>query len=261
EFLKGVGPQRAALLQKELNIFTFGDLIQHYPFRYEDRTRFYRVIEINEAMPSVQLKGHFTQFELLGQGNKKRLVGYFTDGTGELELVWFQGINWVQQKIKVQQEYVVFGKPNRYGGTLSIAHPEVDVITEKKEKGGYLQPVYPLSERLRNKHIDSKFICKIQQDLLRAAQPHLRETLPDLLLSKHQLVSKKAAINNIHFPKDTAHLIAAQHRLKFEELFFIQLRLIKMKLVRQEKFKGQVFNDTSVLTTFYNQHLPFALTE
>ncbi|MFM7486090.1 MAG: ATP-dependent DNA helicase RecG, partial [Cytophagales bacterium] len=125
----------------------------------------------------------------------------------------------------------------------------------------YLQPVYPLSERLRNKHIDSKFICKIQQDLLRAAQPHLRETLPDLLLNKHQLVSKKAAINNIHFPKDTAHLIAAQHRLKFEELFFIQLRLIKMKLVRQEKFKGQVFNDTSVLTTFYNQHLPFALTE
>ncbi|MFM8744908.1 MAG: ATP-dependent DNA helicase RecG, partial [Cytophagales bacterium] len=261
EFLKGVGPQRAALLQKELNIFTFGDLIQHYPFRYEDRTHFYRVIDIHEGMPSVQLKGHFTEFELLGQGPKKRLVGYFTDGTGELELVWFQGINWVLQKIKVQQEYVVFGKPNRYGGTLSIAHPEVDITTEKKEKGGYLQPVYPLSERLRNKHIDSKFICKIQQDLLRAAQPHLRETLPDLLLNKHQLVSKKAAINNIHFPKDTAHLIAAQHRLKFEELFFIQLRLIKMKLVRQEKFKGQVFNDTSVLTTFYNQHLPFALTE
>ncbi|MFM8849204.1 MAG: ATP-dependent DNA helicase RecG [Cytophagales bacterium] len=261
EFLKGVGPQRAALLQKELNIFTFGDLIQHYPFRYEDRTHFYRVIDIHEGMPSVQLKGHFTEFELLGQGPKKRLVGYFTDGTGELELVWFQGINWVLQKIKVQQEYVVFGKPNRYGGTLSIAHPEVDITTEKKEKGGYLQPVYPLSERLRNKHIDSKFICKIQQDLLRAAQPHLRETLPDLLLNKHQLVSKKAAINNIHFPKDTAHLIAAQHRLKFEELFFIQLRLVKMKLVRQEKFKGQVFNDTSVLTTFYNQHLPFALTE
>jgi ATP-dependent DNA helicase RecG len=261
EFLKGVGPQRAALLQKELNLFTFGDLIQHYPFRYEDRTRFHRIIDIFETMPSVQLKGHFTEFELLGQGPKKRLVGYFTDGTGELELVWFQGINWVLQKIKTQQEYVVFGKPNRYGNSLSIAHPEVDVVTEKKEKGGYLQPVYSLSERLRNKHIDSKFICKIQQDLLRAAQPHIRETLPDQLLNKHQLVSKKAAINNIHFPKDTAHLLAAQHRLKFEELFFIQLRLIKMKLVRQEKFKGQIFNDTTVLTTFYNQYLPFALTE
>jgi ATP-dependent DNA helicase RecG len=261
EFLKGVGPQRAALLQKELNLFTFGDLIQHYPFRYEDRTRLHRIIDIFETMPSVQLKGHFTEFELLGQGPKKRLVGYFTDGTGELELVWFQGINWVLQKIKTQQEYVVFGKPNRYGNSLSIAHPEVDVVTEKKEKGGYLQPVYSLSERLRNKHIDSKFICKIQQDLLRAAQPHIRETLPDQLLNKHQLVSKKAAINNIHFPKDTAHLLAAQHRLKFEELFFIQLRLIKMKLVRQEKFKGQIFNDTTVLTTFYNQYLPFALTE
>ncbi|MBS1554994.1 MAG: ATP-dependent DNA helicase RecG [Bacteroidetes bacterium] len=261
EFLKGVGPQRAALLQKELNIFTFGDLIQHYPFRYEDRTRFYQIKEVNELMPSVQLKGRITEFEALGQGNRKRLVGYFTDGSGELELVWFQGINWVLQKIKVQQEYIVFGKPNRYGSTLSIAHPEIDIVTEKKEKGGYLQPVYSLSERLRTKHIDSKFISKIQQDLLRAAQQHLRETLPDHLLQKHLLVSKKVAINNIHFPKDYAHLTLAQHRLKFEELFFIQLRLIKMKLVRQEKFRGQVFNDTSVLTTFYNQHLPFPLTD
>jgi ATP-dependent DNA helicase RecG len=261
EFLKGVGPQRAALLQKELNIFTFGDLIQHYPFRYEDRTRFYQIKEVNELMPSVQLKGRITEFEALGQVNRKRLVGYFTDGSGELELVWFQGINWVLQKIKVQQEYIVFGKPNRYGSTLSIAHPEIDIVTEKKEKGGYLQPVYSLSERLRTKHIDSKFISKIQQDLLRAAQQHLRETLPDHLLQKHLLVSKKVAINNIHFPKDYAHLTLAQHRLKFEELFFIQLRLIKMKLVRQEKFRGQVFNDASVLTTFYNQHLPFPLTD
>lgn len=261
EFLKGVGPQRAALLQKELNIFTFGDLIQHYPFRYEDRTRFYQIKEVNELMPSVQLKGRITEFEALGQGNRKRLVGYFTDGSGELELVWFQGINWVLQKIKVQQEYIVFGKPNRYGSTLSIAHPEIDIVTEKKEKSGYLQPVYSLSERLRTKHIDSKFISKIQQDLLRAAQQHLRETLPDHLLQKHRLVSKKVAINNIHFPKDYAHLTLAQHRLKFEELFFIQLRLIKMKLVRREKFRGQVFNDASVLTTFYNQHLPFPLTD
>lgn len=261
EFLKGVGPQRAALLQKELNIFTFGDLIQHYPFRYEDRTRFYQIKEVNELMPSVQLKGRITEFEALGQGNRKRLVGYFTDGSGELELVWFQGINWVLQKIKVQQEYIVFGKPNRYGSTLSIAHPEIDIVTEKKEKSGYLQPVYSLSERLRTKHIDSKFISKIQQDLLRAAQQHLRETLPDHLLQKHLLVSKKVAINNIHFPKDYAHLTLAQHRLKFEELFFIQLRLIKMKLVRREKFRGQVFNDASVLTTFYNQHLPFPLTD
>lgn len=261
EFLKGVGPQRASLLQKELKIFTFGDLIQHYPFRYEDRTRFYSVAEVNETLPYVQLKGRITEFETVGAGPRKRLVGYFTDGQGELELVWFQGINWVLQKIKLQQDYIVFGKPNRYGSTLSIAHPEVDIVTEKKEKGGYLQPVYPLSERLRTKHIDSKFISKIQQDLLRAAQGHLRETLPNHLLETHRLVSKKAAINNIHFPKDHTHLTGAQHRLKFEEFFFIQLRLIKIKLVRQEKFKGQVFNDASVLTTFYNQHLPFALTE
>ncbi len=261
EFLKGVGPQRAALLQKELNIFTFGDLIQHYPFRYEDRTRFFRATDVNETMPSVQLKGKITEFEVLGTGNRKRLVGYFTDGTGEVELVWFQGINWVLQKIKPQQEYIVFGKPNRYGNSLSIAHPEIDIVEEKKETTGYLQPVYPLSERLRNRHIDSKFFCKIQQALLRAAQQHLRETLPDHVLQKHQLVSKKSAINNVHFPKDQAHLMLAQQRLKFEELFFIQLRLIKMKLVRQEKFKGQVFKDASVLTNFYNHQLPFALTD
>ena len=260
EFLKGVGPQRAALLQKELKLFTFGDLIQHYPFRYEDRTRFYSLREVNELMPFIQVKGKITDIELIGDKFKRRLVAYFTDGEGEIELVWFQGINWVMQKVKPNVDYVVFGKPSRYGSKLSMAHPEIDVLTEKSEKGGYLQPIYPLTDKLRNRYIDNKFIIKLQQDLLKAAIAHIRETLPSSIVQQQKLVGKKEAIINIHFPRNNEWLLSAQRRLKFEELFFIQLQLIKLKLVRQGKFKGMVFSDTAILTQFYKEHLPFDLT-
>ena len=261
EFLKGVGPQRAVLLQKELNIFTFGDLIQHYPFRYEDRTQFYTVHEISEHMPHVQLRGKITRFEQIGEGYKKRLIGQFADSTGTVELVWFQGIQWIRDKIKTGVEYVVFGKPVRYGSKYSIAHPEIEIKNTAGEKGKFLQPVYPVTEKLRSKRIDSKFISKLQQELLTTAVNHLRETLPDTMLQALSLLVKKPAVINIHFPKDHALLAAAQHRLKLEELFYIQLRLLKMKLVRQEKFRGQIFSDTSILTLFYKEHLPFPLTE
>ena len=261
EFLKGVGPQRAALLQKELKLFTFGDLIQYFPFRHEDRTRFYQVNEVNDLMPHVQLKGKITDFEIIGGGFKKRLVGYFEDGSGGLELVWFQGINWVMQKIKPNTEYVVFGKPNRFGSKLSIAHPEIEPLTAGNEKGGFLQPVYNVSEKLKARYVDSKFLGKLVKEVLKGAQSHIRETLPPSLLQKQKLIERKTALIAIHYPQSHEQLAAAQSRLKFEELFYIQLRLIKMKLVRQEKFKGLVFNDTAILTRFYKEHLPFALTE
>jgi ATP-dependent DNA helicase RecG len=261
EFLKGVGPHRAELIQKELRLFTFGDFIQHYPFRYEDRTKFYQVLEVNETMPYVQLKGKISHCEVIGKGFKKRLTALFTDETGELELVWFQGIQWVLDKIKPGIEYIVFGKPNRFGNKLSIAHPEIELVSNKNDVGGFLQPVYSITEKLRARHIDSKFIGKCQQEILKGAQSHIRETLPLPILSTHKLISKKDALLHIHFPQHQEWLIAAQSRLKFEELFYIQLRLIKMKLVRQEKFKGQVFNDTAMLTQFYKEHLPFPLTE
>ena len=261
EFLKGVGPLRASLLQKELKIFTFGDLLQHYPFRYEDRTKFYAVKEVMDEMPFVQLVGKITSLGIEGGGFKKRLVGRFSDGTGTLELVWFQAIPWVLQKIKPGIEYVVFGKPNRYGKTFSIAHPEVEPVSVRKEKGGYLQPVYPLNEKLRARHVDNKVISKLQGELLRLAHQHIRETLPDYLLKAFNLIGKKEAVVNIHFPVDSGKLAAAQNRLKFEELFYLQLRLLKMKLVRYEKFKGQVFSDTAILTEFYKHHLPFSLTD
>jgi ATP-dependent DNA helicase RecG len=261
EFIKGVGPQRAALLQKELKLFTFSDLIQYYPFRHEDRTQFYKVNEVNETMPHVQLKGKITDFELIGVGFKKRLVGYFEDESGELELVWFQGINWVTKKIKPNTTYVVFGKPNRFGTKFSIAHPEIEPLTPNNERGGFLQPVYNVTEKLKARYIDSKLIAKLVTEILKISQSHIRETLPASLLQKQNLLSKKDALPAIHFPKNHEQLLAAQSRLKFEELFYIQLRLIKMKLVRQNKFKGIVFSDTAILTRFYKEFLPFDLTE
>jgi ATP-dependent DNA helicase RecG len=261
EYLKGVGPQRASMLNKDLNIFTFGDLIQHYPFRYEDRSKFYLISELNDEMPYVQVKGKLLRKELVGVGPKKRLVGHFSDTTGTIELVWFQGINWVNDQMKPGIEYVVFGKPNRFGSKISIAHPELEVLTKKNEHGGMLQPVYPLTEKLRLRHIDSKTIAKLQHELLSLAKDKLRETLPQEIIETQNLVSKRDAVLNIHFPPTNELLYRAQQRLKFEELFYIQLRLLKLKQVRQEKFKGQIFNDATLVTSFYKDHLPFSLTD
>ncbi len=212
-------------------------------------------------MPYVQIKGKFTDFEIIGTRFKKRLVGHFSDGKNEMEMVWFQRVDWVIQKIKPNIEYVVFGKPTRFGNKLNIAHPEVEPVTENNLKGNSFQPVYPITEKLRARHIDSKQIAKLEFELFRLAEQHIRETLPEHLLRQQKLLSKKEALRNIHFPKTQELLLEAQQRLKFEELFYIQLRLIKMKLVRQGKFKGQVFSDVSILTKFYKEHLPFELTE
>jgi ATP-dependent DNA helicase RecG len=260
EFLKGVGPQRAALLNKELDIFTFGDLIQHYPFRHEDRSAFYRIKDLNDEMPFVQVKGKILGKDLVGNGRKKRLVAHFTDGENEMELVWFQGINWITEKIKDGIPYIAFGKPNKFGSRYSIAHPEIEPLTEKNEKGGGLYPVYPLTEKLRTRHLDSKTLARLIYDLLLIAKDKIRETLPVSIVTEHHLVNKKDAVVNIHFPPSHGALSGAQKRLKFEELFYVQLRLLKMKVLRQEKYKGQVFKDASKLTDFYNNHLPFPLT-
>lgn len=260
EFLKGVGPQRAMMLNKELGIFTFADLIQHYPFRYEDRTRFYKIIELNETLPSVQTKGFIKKKEVTGTGYKKRLVASLVDNTGELELVWFQGISWVSEKLKPGVEYSVFGKPNRFGTKFSMAHPEFEVLTETTDKQGFLQPVYPITEKLRARHLDSKALSKIIHQLLLVAEDKIRETLPRRILDNENLLSKRESVINIHYPKSQALLTRAQYRLKLEELFYIQLRLLKMKLIRQEKVKGKVFQNVSLLTNFYNDHLPFPLT-
>lgn len=261
EFLKGVGPQRSVLLNKELNIFTFGDLIQYYPFRYEDRTQFYDIQAITDEMPYVQIKGTIVKKEFIGIGAKRRLVVTFKDVTGEIELVWFQGIKWVQDKLKPGVEYVVFGKPNQFGRKYNIAHPEIEPLTSANTQGGYLQPVYPLTEKLKLRYIDSKAISKLQRELLVLAKDKIRETLPVEIIRQFKLLDKQKALVNIHFPQSHELMTTAQNRLKFEELFYIQLRLLKMKLIRQDSFKGQVFNDAALLTRFYKEHLPFPLTD
>jgi ATP-dependent DNA helicase RecG len=260
EYLKSVGPGKAELLNKELQIYTFGDLIQHYPFRHEDRTKFHTIKEINEDLSYIQIKGKINHIEMVGEGRKKRLVAHLTDNTGELDLVWFTGAQWILKWLKVDAEYIVFGKPSLFNRRYNIAHPEIEPAAEAAETQSYLHPVYPSTEKLRSRFLDSKGISKLQKILLSQAQNHIHETLPQDIRTQYGLVNKKDALMQIHFPLSQTALQSAQFRLKFEELFYLQLRLLKLKLTRVEKFAGQVFNSTEILNSFYHKHLPFELT-
>ncbi|GAB4395376.1 MAG: ATP-dependent DNA helicase RecG [Microscillaceae bacterium] len=263
EFLKGVGPQRAKLLQEELQLSTYGDLLRHYPFRHEDRTRIYTLAELNTEQaefPYVQVCGRITGFETVGEGYKKRLTAQFTDGTGSMELVWFQGILWQLKNLKMGQEYLVFGKPQAFNGRLSLVHPEMEPFANAEKQTGFLQPVYNVTEKLKKKFIPSKALGKMLQTLLEMAPPHLSENLPEAFLQQYGFVSHAEAIQQIHFPLSHTHLQKARARLKFEELFFLQLKLLRRQMGQKKIFRGQAFKKTELLTTFYEQHLPFALT-
>ncbi len=260
EFLKGVGPQKAVLLNKELNIFTYADLIQHYPFRYEDRSQFFKISALQEHMSNVQVVGRIKSIETVGASRKQRLVAHFSDGTGEIQLVWFKGIQWIIKRLKTGVDYVVFGKPNRIGNFINIAHPDIEPLTGNHEKLGYLQPIYSTTETLKNRFLDSKAISNLMRTLLKQASNYINETLPVQLLDQFKLINKQSALAQIHFPAHQNSLIQAQNRLKFEELFYVQLRLLKLKINRQEKFKGLQFSNANLLTRFYNEHLPFELT-
>jgi ATP-dependent DNA helicase RecG len=261
EFLKGVGPQRANLLNKELGIFTFGDLIQHFPFRYEDRTQIHHIRELNASMPYVQIKGCIRSYELTGRPHKQRLTAHFYDDTGEIELIWFQGAKWIIKKLKPGIEYLVFGKPSLFNSKLYIGHPELELYSSQQTETSFLQPVYPTTEKLKSRFIDSKTISKLQKELVNKALLHIRESLPTQFLHDYNLMDRGLAYKNIHFPADHKSLSRAQFRLKFEEFFFVQLRLLKLKVNRFNKFKGQVFGKTTLLNDFYHKHLPFELTQ
>jgi len=260
EFLKGVGPQKADLLKKELNIHTYADLLQHYPFRHEDRTKFYPIRSLNEHLPNVQIKGQIRSKQLAGAGRKQRLVVQLYDDTGSIELVWFAGIKWVEPKLKPGTTYVAYGQVNRFGSKLSMAHPEMNMLTPALENNKFLQPVYSTTETLRKKYLDSKAIFKLQKTLLQEAYGRIPETLPENIRREYALFEKKDAIAQIHVPNSAQHLQKAKFRLKFEEFFFMQLSLLMQKQIRLEKFKGQLFNKTDLLTSFYQEHLPFDLT-
>ena len=260
EYLKGVGPQRGETLNKELQIFTFADLLQHYPFRHEDRSTFYKIKELHPDLPYVQIIGEFKSFKTVGVGRKARLVGVFADETAAVEMVWFKGIQWIQKSLTIGVKYVAFGKATLFSGKINIAHPEVEVLTEKNAKGGYLQPIYHTSEKMKKKGLDSKFLSKCMKVLLVEAVNHISETLPESLIQQFKLVDKKTAVVSMHFPRNSTLLQQGQNRLKFEELFFVQLRLIKLKIARTEKYRGVIINKSDLLNEFYEKHLPFELT-
>jgi ATP-dependent DNA helicase RecG len=262
EFLKGVGPQRAELLRKELGIFNFEDLIQHYPFRYVDRTKFYSVKEANADLPYIQIKGKIRSLVVKGEKRRKYLQGSFADETGVLDLKWFQGIKWLSNSLKLNAEYVLFGKPTVFNGSVNVIHPELELLSEaSKEVSSSLQPVYSTTEKLKLKGMDSRFIHRLQKNLINILPGNLPDTLPAGILSKHKMVGLRDALINIHFPDRQEKLKGAEFRLKFEELFFLQLQLLRAKLIRLDKYKGLNFSTVGDhFNEFYHKHLPFPLT-
>ncbi|MFC4818656.1 ATP-dependent DNA helicase RecG [Flavobacterium sp. GCM10023249] len=263
EYLKGVGPQRGELLRKELGIHKYGDLINLYPNRYIDRTRYYKINELQNTTSEVQIIGKIIHIKTVEFGKgKKRLTATFIDDTGEIELVWFQGIKWIRESLKVNFPYVIFGKINHFNGQYSMPHPEMEGLEEHKASlRSAMQSVYPSTEKLNNKGISNRVINKMMQQLFIETHSLFTETLPGYLIQELQLIPKNAALFNIHFPKNQDLLSKAQFRLKFEELFFIQLQLITKNLIRKHKIKGHPFEKVGdYFTGFYNNHLPFELT-
>ena len=263
EYLKGVGPQRGDLLRKELGIHKYADLLNLFPNRYIDRTRYYKINELQNSNSEVQIVGKIINIKTVEQGKgKSRLVATFVDDTGQMELVWFQGQKWIRESIKINTPYVIFGKVTQFGATYNMAHPEMELLEEHKASlRSAMQPVYPSTEKLGNKGISNKVINKMMQQLFVETQALFSENLPNYLLDELKLIPKNAALFNIHFPKSQDLLAKAQFRLKFEELFFIQLQLITKNLIRKHKIKGMPFERVGKnFTDFYNNHLPFDLT-
>lgn len=260
EYLKGVGPQKAELLNKELNIFTYGDMLQHYPFRYEDRTKFFKIRELTDELENIQVIARIKKTELVGSGGKKRLVAHVFDETGEMEMTWFKGIQWVQKKLLAGAAYIFLGKPAQFGRKWSMAHPEMEPVTAANEKRNNFQPVYSSTEKLRARFLDSKGLSKILEQLVPQVFPQIPETLSPEILHQYQLLGKPDSIRQIHFPTSPELLQRARKRLKFEEFFYLQLRLLMMKVTRTEKSRGQILANTELLTDFYKNHIPFELT-
>ncbi|WP_438965382.1 ATP-dependent DNA helicase RecG [Flavobacterium sp.] len=263
EFLKGVGPQRGDLLRKELNIHKYGDLIHLFPNRYIDKTKYFKINQLQNTNSEFQIIGKIINIKTVDQGKgKSRLVATFIDDTGQMELVWFQGQKWVRESLKINEVYVIFGKISQFGNTFNMAHPEMDLLEEHKANiASAMQPVYPSTEKLNKRGITNKVMNKMMQQLFLETSALFAETLPIYLIENLKLISKKEALFYIHFPKNQEVLAKAQFRLKFEELFFIQLQLITKNLIRKHKIKGMPFEKVGDnFNNFYKNHLPFELT-
>ena len=261
EYLKGVGPIRSELLKKELNIFTYEDLLLHFPFRYVDKSNIHLISQINDSFPHVQFRGRIKKIEEKGNKRSKRLIAYFQDSSGVIELIWFKSIRWIKQNLDLDKEYIVFGKPSFFSGKPNLVHPDLDIMDGVKEDFMGLHGVYSTTEKLINKGLNSRAISKLVKNLLPLLENNIEESLSDEVLTKFKIPKKKNALINIHISKDLKILERAQKRLKFEELFFLQLHLLKSKQLRKTKTIGYSLADIGEnFNDFYNNHLKFPLT-
>ena len=261
KFIPGIGPKKAETLNKEIDVFTLGDLLRWYPYRYIDKTRIYYVHEVDSSVAFIQLKGRITAFESFGEGRKRRLVGHFTDGTGFIDLVWFQGIRFIENSLKVGQEYIVFGKPSLFGNKWNIAHPDIDPINTESDLPTGFMAMYNTTEKMKYAYLNSKAMQKIISNAFEMIKAPLLETLSPDVVKAANLISYHEAIENIHFPKSPNLLREAEFRLKFEELFYIQLNIVRYSSDRKSKLKGFQFSKVGhYLNSFYKNHLPFPLT-
>ncbi len=261
-YLKGVGPNRAETLQSELGIQTYQDLLHLFPNRYLDKTSYYKINQLQQSGADVQVIGKIVHLKTVEQKRGKRLVASFVDETGQMELVWFRGHKWIREHLKLNEPYVVFGKTTRYGSTFSMPHPEMELLSEHQQGLKIaMQPIYPSTEKLSNKGITNRVIAKMMQQLFLECKGQFPESLSSGILDELKLISKSEALFNIHFPKNQELLAKAQFRLKFEELFYVQLQLISKKLLRKQKIKGMPFDKVGEhFNSFFKNHLPFELT-
>lgn len=260
-YLQGVGPKRGDVLKKEIEVYSFEDLLYYFPYKYIDRSRFYYIHEIDGNMPFIQIRGRFLSFETIGEGRTRRMVAKFSDGRSVIDIVWFKGLNFVTNKIKVNKEYIVFGKPTAFGSKYNIAHPDVDPIEEADKVAAGLTPFYNTTEKMKSNYLNSKAIQTLEFTLFQTLQWRFDETLTPAVISRAKVIDLSSALKGIHFPESTRQLNDAQFRLKFEELFFIQLNILRYTKQRQAKLKGVVFTRVGeIFHHFYEKNLPFTLT-
>jgi ATP-dependent DNA helicase RecG len=263
EFLKGIGPERAAVLQKEAGIYSFADLLYYFPFRHVDRSKVQLIRDIQSDEAYIQVKGVLSNLKETGEKRKARLTAVLSDGSGSIELIWFQGIKWVRDKLLPGQEYLVFGKPSVFNNRYNLAHPEIELLSEAKILAGEpLQPFYNSGEKLKNKGLHSKGIARIVSTLISRAKGNIPENLPAAVVGHYKLMNREEALKNMHFPADTLNLSHARFRQKFEELFFNQLPMLMNRQHRRQKVIGHIFSKIADnFNNFYHNHLPFELTE
>jgi ATP-dependent DNA helicase RecG len=262
-YLKGVGPERARLLKEELQLRTYQDLLHFFPNRYVDRSRFYPIDELPQNNAEIQIKGRITSISFVQQKRGKRMVANFKDHTGQMELVWFRGHQWIRDQLKINEEYVIFGRLNWFKGKVSMPHPELELEKNfKKNIKISFYPIYPSTEKLINKGISQKVIQKMVVQLVQTQSQVFSETLPKTLLNQYKLISKNQALRQIHFPDDQHKLTRAQMRLKFEEFFYMQMQLVLKNVQRKQKIKGHLFEKVgSNFNNFFTDHLALELTE